>query len=121
MREGDQMKLKRYIPHLLLLLCAMIWGFGFVAQDAIEGLGALTIGAARSFVASIFLIFTVMLFDKLGGGKRKLFSRSGIGITKIEYIGGAEAEAKQMRDNILSAPNTEDIYEIKGNKYYNKL
>ena len=62
------MKLKRYIPHLLLLLCAMIWGFGFVAQDAIEGLGALTIGAARSFVASIFLIFTVMLFDKLGGG-----------------------------------------------------
>lgn len=80
--------MKKYIPHLLLLLCAAIWGFGFVAQDAIEGLGALTIGAVRSIIAFVFLIFVVMLFDKLGGGKRKLISKRGIDLTRVEIIGG---------------------------------
>ena len=38
----------------------------------------------------------------------------------IKYFGGAEKQAKKMRDVILNAPNTEDIYEIKGTKYYIK-
>ena len=38
----------------------------------------------------------------------------------IKYCGGADEQAQAMRDAILNAPNTEDIYEIKGNKYYIK-
>ncbi|MBR5223933.1 MAG: right-handed parallel beta-helix repeat-containing protein [Clostridia bacterium] len=38
----------------------------------------------------------------------------------IKYFGGAEKQAKEMRDAILNSPNTEDIYEIKGTKYYIK-
>lgn len=82
------MKIKKYIPHLLLLLTAAIWGFGFVAQDKIEGLGAFTIGASRSFIAFIFLIFVVIIFDKLTKNGRQLISRRGIDITRRELIGG---------------------------------
>ncbi len=36
------------------------------------------------------------------------------------YACGAEAEAKAMRNKILSAPNTEELYNITGTKYYIK-
>ena len=83
------MKLKKYIPHLLLFICAMIWGFAFVAQDLVEGIGASTVIFARNWIAAVFLIFAVMIFDKINGGARKLFSRRGIDITRTELIGGA--------------------------------
>lgn len=82
------MKIKKYIPHLLLLLAAMIWGFGFAAQDAIEGLGALTIGASRNWMAGFFLILVTMAMDRVRGNDRRLISRRGIDLTKTEIIGG---------------------------------
>lgn len=82
------MKIKKYIPHLLLLLAAMIWGFGFAAQDAIEGLGALTIGATRNWMAGFFLIVVTIAMDKVRRNNRQLISRRGVDLTKIEIIGG---------------------------------
>ena len=82
------MNLKKYIPHLMLLGAAAIWGFAFVAQDAIDGLGANAVVAARSWIAVVFLVFAVMLFDKLGGGGRRLISRRGIDLSKSEIVGG---------------------------------
>ncbi len=82
------MKLNKYLPHLMLLLAAVIWGFGFTAQDAIEGLGAFTIGAVRNWIATVFLIFIIMFLDKLMKTERHLFSKKGIDLTKTEIIGG---------------------------------
>lgn len=82
------MKIKGYIPHLLLLLAAMIWGFGFAAQDAIDGLLPFTIGASRNWVAAAFLIPIIMLFDKITKNNRRLFSKKGIDLTRVEIIGG---------------------------------
>ncbi len=82
------MRIKKYIPHILLLLAAMIWGFGFAAQDAIEGLSPFTIGASRSWVAAAFLIPIIMLFDRLKKSERRLFSHKGIDLAKTEIIGG---------------------------------
>lgn len=36
----------------------------------------------------------------------------------LVLTGAASKEADQMRNGILNAPNTEDLYEITGNKYY---
>ena len=36
----------------------------------------------------------------------------------IRYTGGAAAEAAAMKQKILTAADTEEIYEIKGNRYY---
>lgn len=73
----------------MLLGAAAIWGFAFVAQDSIEGLGANTVVAVRSWIGALFLVFAVMLFDKLGGAERKLISRHGIDISRTELVGGA--------------------------------
>lgn len=81
------MNLKKYIPHAMLLGAAAIWGFAFVAQDMIDGVAPNTVVAARSWIASVFLIFVVLAFDRLRGGRR-LISRRGIDINKTELIGG---------------------------------
>ena len=72
----------------MLLGAAAIWGFAFVAQDSISGLGANAVVAARSWIAVLFLVFAVMLFDRLGGSGRRLISRRGIDLSKSEMIGG---------------------------------
>lgn len=82
------MSIKKYIPPLLLLGAAMIWGFAFAAQDAIEGLGAFTIGATRSWVAAFFLIPVVLVMDRVRKSGRQLFSRRGVDLTRVELIGG---------------------------------
>ena len=82
------MNKKKYISTVLLFAAAVIWGFAFAAQDAASGMGAFTLGFARSIVAGIFLIGVVMLFDKILGTGRKLFSKKGIDINKTELISG---------------------------------
>ena len=82
------MNIKKYIPHLLLLGAAMIWGFAFAAQDAIEGLGAFTIGASRSLIAGFFLILVTVVMDRVRNNGRRLFSKSGVDLTRVEIIGG---------------------------------
>lgn len=83
------MRLRKYIPHAMLLGAAAIWGFAFVAQDAVEGLGANTVVAARSWIAAVFLAAVVAVFDKLRGSGRRLISRRGIDLSRDELIGGA--------------------------------
>ena len=82
------MNKKKYISTVLLFAAAVIWGFAFAAQDAASGMGAFTLGFARSIVAGIFLIGVVMLFDKILGTGRKLFSKKGIDINTTELISG---------------------------------
>ena len=81
--------LNKFISPLLLVLAAMIWGFAFSAQKSAESVPPLTLGAARSLFASIFLIIVIISFDKISGNERKLFSKKRvIDLTRIEIIGG---------------------------------
>ena len=83
-------KLTKYISPILLIVAAMIWGFAFSAQKAAENVPPLTIGAARSLFAAIFLVFVVMIFDKATNNGRHLFSKEKIiDLTRVEIIGGA--------------------------------
>lgn len=83
-------RLKKRLSPILLILAAMIWGFAFSAQEAAANVGALTLGAARSAFATVFLVFAVMIFDKLGKSGRKLFSKKKIiDLNRHEIIGGA--------------------------------
>ena len=79
---------KKYISTLLLFIAAVVWGFAFAAQDAASDMGAFTLGFARSIVAGVFLIGIVIIFDKLLGTGRRLFSRRGIDVNKTELISG---------------------------------
>lgn len=72
----------------MCLLAAAIWGFAFVAQKAATALPAFTLVALRSFIGAIFLIPVAMLFDRLRGDGRRLFSKKGLGVTRVEWIGG---------------------------------
>ncbi len=81
--------LNKFISPILLVLAAMIWGFAFSAQKSAESVPPLTLGAARSLFASIFLIIVIISFDKISGNGRKLFSKKRvIDLTRIEIIGG---------------------------------
>ncbi len=74
---------------ILLLLCAMIWGFAFVAQDvAADSIPTFTCGFVRSFIAVAALVPVIALFDKFGKSGRSLFRRGGVPLTKREFIGG---------------------------------
>ncbi len=79
---------KKTLSAIMLLAAAVIWGFAFAAQDALSETGAFTIGFVRSLFAGVFLIFTVMILDKLQSTDRKLISKKGIDINKTELIGG---------------------------------
>lgn len=80
---------RKYISTALLFVAAVIWGFAFAAQDAASDMGAFTLGFARSIVAGVFLVGVVIIFDKLLGTGRKLFSRHGIDVNKTELISGS--------------------------------
>ena len=79
--------LKKFIPPILCLLAAMIWGFAFTAQKAASELSAFTVGGVRNVFATLFLLSVIPLFDKMrakasGEPKRK------IPLTKDEFCGG---------------------------------
>ena len=73
-----------------MVLAAMIWGLSFSAQKSSASLPPFTIGATRSFIASIFLVFVIMVFDKATKNGRRLFSKEKpIDFNRFELIGGA--------------------------------
>ena len=75
---------------MILTTAAMIWGFAFAAQKAAENVPAFTLGAARGFLATVFLVFVIITFDKINGNKRRLFSKEKkLDFNKYELIGGA--------------------------------
>ena len=80
---------RKYISTALLFVAAVILGFAFAAQDAASDMGAFTLGFARSIVAGVFLVGVVIIFDKLLGTGRQLFSRRGIDVNKTELISGS--------------------------------
>jgi drug/metabolite transporter (DMT)-like permease len=80
---------KQTLSSLLCLLAAAIWGFAFTAQKAAAAVPPFMLTAARGWIAGLFLILVTLGFDKLRGGKRRLFSKQGIDITRVEWIGGA--------------------------------
>lgn len=84
--------MKKLISPLLFILAAAIWGSAFSAQKIAATVQPFTLGAARSIVAGIFLVFVIMAFDKINAkenGGRRLFSGKGIDFTKYELIGGS--------------------------------
>ena len=73
----------------MLLVCAMIWGFAFSAQDvAAEHVDTFTVGAVRSIIAALVLSLAVMGFDKATKNGRVLFSKDKDPIRKSELVGG---------------------------------
>ena len=80
---------KRIISPALLVIAAMIGGFAFSAQKDADSIPPLTLGAARSLCAAIFLIPVIIVFDKALKTERRLFSKKkGIDINRTEIIGG---------------------------------
>ena len=82
------MKLKKLISSAMLLVAAIIWGFAFVAQDSASNVPAFTLGMARSYVATAFLLIIIIVFDKVKNTGRRLVSRKGIDFTRTELVGG---------------------------------
>jgi drug/metabolite transporter (DMT)-like permease len=81
---------KKIISPALLVLAALIWGFAFSAQKAAETVPVFTTGVSRSLFATVFLMITVMVFDKINHTGRHLFSKKKIiDLTKYEIIGGS--------------------------------
>lgn len=71
-----------------MLGAAAIWGFAFAMQKVAAELAPFTLCAIRSFLAVIFLLPTVICFDRFSGNRRKLFSKKGVDFRKSELIGG---------------------------------
>lgn len=85
-----KLNFKKIISPILLLLAALIWGFAFTAQKFADNVPPFTTGVARSIFATVFLIFTVILFDKIGNSGRRLFSKEKkLDLSRAEIIGGA--------------------------------
>ncbi len=80
----------------ILCLAAVIWGFAFAMQEgAAATLDAFSVLFFRSAIAVVALIPVVLLFDRLKGKGRRLFSvkegRFRLDITRREWLGGALA------------------------------
>ena len=81
-------KLKKILSPALLVLAALIWGLAFSAQKSAEAVPPFTLGAARSVFAFAFLTVVILIADKLTSNGRRLFSKRGIDLTRVEIIGG---------------------------------
>ncbi len=81
--------MRKVISSILLISAAMIWGFAFAAQKAAADVPPFTLGAARSLLAGVFLIFIIIGFDKIRNDGRRLFSRAKkIDFNRYELVGG---------------------------------
>ena len=78
----------KYISMLLLFIAALLWGFAFVAQELVADIPPITVGAVRWFVGALFLLFVIMISDKVSKNGRRLVSKKGFDFTKSEIIGG---------------------------------
>ncbi len=81
-------KFKKIIPPAILFVAAMLWGFAFSAQDAASNVPPFTLGAARSLLASVFLLALIPIFDKAKNSERRLFSKKGVDFNKFELVSG---------------------------------
>lgn len=79
---------KKYISTLLLFFAAFFWGFAFVAQDLVADIPPITVGMVRWFIGALFLVFIIMIFDKVTKSERRLISKRGLDFTKTEVRAG---------------------------------
>ena len=80
--------MKKLINPLLLLLAAALWGFAFSAQSESSAVPPLTLGAARSLIAGVFLTALIPVLDRAMKTGRTLISRRGVDFNRHELIGG---------------------------------
>lgn len=85
--------MKKYISALLLFAAALVWGCAFPVQKAASAVPAFTLCMVKFLLAALFLIPVIMITDARQKNGRRLFSKSGIDITKYELIGGAACGA----------------------------
>ena len=81
--------MKKYVGPLLLLLTALIWGFAFPFQKAAAEIPPMTLNAARSFIAVLFLLPMIPVMDRVRHTGRRLISGGKLDFTRREWIGGA--------------------------------
>lgn len=88
------MKRNSSIPGIsMLIIASAIWGMAFVAQVmGMDSMQPFTFTMFRAFVGGIFLIFAVVIVDKIRKNNRKLFfikeRRFCVDVTKTELIAG---------------------------------
>ena len=103
--------MKKHLSSLILLSAAAIWGFAFVAQKAATTVPPFTLIAARSIIASVFLIFIIMIFDKVHGERRLFVPHIGDDLLNYSgeidprYVAGKvnrrEQPGKRLTSNVL--------------------
>lgn len=84
---------KKIFGTALLLITAMIWGFGFPMQSmALVHVDAATLTSVRNVIAGLFLLALIPIFDRLGKNGRHLVERRErgfrLGFTRREVLGG---------------------------------
>ena len=82
-------KMKKILSPLLMLIAAAIWGLAFTAQKASDTIPPFALGASRSIVAAVFLLFIIPLSDKiLHTGRHFIAESTVIDIKPTELFGG---------------------------------
>ena len=57
--------MKKFISFLCLIVCTLIWGTTFIAQDTgMDNIGPFTFNSARFFVAFFAVMPFVLIFEK---------------------------------------------------------
>lgn len=80
---------KKMRSNILLLITAMVWGGGFVAQKAGAMLEPFTYTGVRTVIAGIALLPVILLFDKLNAKDKK------------DVVPKTEAERKSERKTLI--------------------
>lgn len=62
---------KKFRSNILLLITAMVWGGGFVAQKAGAMLGPFTYTGIRTLVAAVAILPVILVFDKLNAKEKE--------------------------------------------------
>lgn len=80
--------MKRYLSPVLLLCAAIIWGFAFPFQKQAADIPPITLTAARSVVAVLFLFPMIAVLDRVRHTGRTLIKNGRPDFTRHELIGG---------------------------------
>lgn len=82
----------KYGGQMALLVCAMIWGTGFIAQKlGMEFLEPCSFNASRSFIGALALIPVVMLMDCMGGRRPSVWGSAQSAAARRKLLIGGVA------------------------------
>lgn len=101
----DKKRSNNLLGSILLVITAAVWGLAFSFQEMAATVPPFTLVALRSLAATLFLIPVILLFDRLNGGKRRLFSRRNgrflFDISRKEWRGGCITGALLLLASVL--------------------